>query len=190
MGTVRVLTFPSDDALFRGHVELAQQRIGGWDAEATLARLRAAYPTAAARKASSEAVVGFEAERWYVYRDGSALAASAESTWASDPDAARTSIGSDGTYVDANEAAGELLGRPRDAIIGCLAGAFTKHESDEDLRRRLLDLAGRERIVSTAVVHRPDGTELPIEFAIRTGEGGGYEVTMRPISSAIVTAPA
>jgi PAS domain S-box-containing protein len=178
--TVRVSTFPSTDVAFEVHVSRAQELIGGeWDRDRVLEQVRQAYPEATASRASDVAVLEFEAERWYIYRDGSARGATKDD-WADDASLPCAIVGPDGRYIQANEAAAELFGVRRDEIPGRPVGSFTAHESDDEIGRRLMGLAdGEGRLASTAIVKRPDGADLRIEFVVRSTGSEGHIVTMR-----------
>jgi PAS domain-containing protein len=176
-----VLTFPSGDLAFREHVTLAQERLLRWNPVAIIEQVRLAYPAASTIQASETAVLDADVELWYVYRDGRVLARSAEGEWSDQLGTGHAVIGQDGRYVDADEAAAALFGVPRGDIIGRLAGEFSRHENDEALGRRLLTLADRQELSSTAVVLGPDADERWIEFLIRSSPAG-YYVSMRRIS--------
>ncbi len=176
---VHVRTFPSADRAFAAHVELARQRLERWDCDAVMQSVCAAYPSATATRADASASLD-GSEVWYVYRDGSPLPRQADSSADSSAgEVARCVVGPDGRYVDADDAAVDLFGVERDQIVGRLAGQFTRHDGDEGLGQRLLELAGAEPIASTAVVVRPDGEELTVRFSVSARAGGGYEVEMR-----------
>lgn len=176
----QVRCVPSSDRAFAAHVELARERVGQWDADLVLNRVREAYPNAAVVRADPFAILEIDADLWYVYRDGAARSRPLEIGWADADDVARMVIGPDGRYLEANGQAAALFGVAPDQIIGRPAGEFTRHEADDDLGRRLLGLARDRSLTSTAVVLRPDGEEWPVDFSISSRDGGGYIVAMRP----------
>jgi PAS domain S-box-containing protein len=99
----------------------------------------------------------------------------------------RATVGRDGRYTDANEAAADLFGVERSEIIGQPVGSFTAHEIDDEMGARLLGLASGIRVLtSTAVVTRPNGERWPIEFEV-WGADNGHRVTMRRIGPAVLS---
>lgn len=175
-----VLTFPHHDAAFRAHVEAAQATAGGWDAVAVQEQIRQAYPLATIHHASSFARGDLQPETWYAYRDGTIKPTPADEWWF-DPALPTTVMRPDGTYIDANDAAAELFGRPVSEITASVAGSFTRHERSPEVARRLFaKLAETGTLRSTAVVVRADGDERPIEFHTRR-EGEVYVTVMRPL---------
>src|SRR4051794_33518003 len=169
---VSVRTFPSNDIAFATHVSRARERVGIWDATRVLDLLREAYPDVAATKATPGTTLERDTDCWYVFRDGAVHAPTADDGWTDDVSLPRTIVGPNGRYVDANGAAAELFGVPRETIIGSPAGSFTAHEDDDELGRQLLDLASHGKTVrSVAVVKRPSG-DVRIEFAVRRIRSG------------------
>jgi PAS domain S-box-containing protein len=192
MQKVRIVTFPRDDAAFEVHVNLAREQMSSWNAGTLVDRVRAAYPLAAAKLASPAAHLDPLTDVWYVFRDGVIRPPKRDLTWADDPDAARAVLDQEGRYLDLNEAAAELFGVSREAVIGRPAGSFTSHEREPELGDRLLTTAGRQGgLGSTAVVTRPNGETRPIEFVVRPIRDGGFVVAMRPVlTSSVGTGPA
>jgi len=94
MKIVRVTTFPSTDAAFEAQVAAARERLGAWDADRVLGRVRRAYPEATARRAADVAVLEPNIERWYVYRDGVALGAAGSIDGWDDQSLPRAIVGS------------------------------------------------------------------------------------------------
>jgi len=180
---VSVKTFPSDDLAFAAHVARAQERVGTWDAPPVLALLRQAYPDVSARRAFPGALLDEGTDCWYVFRDGAVYPpATLDDQWADDASLPRVLVGPDGRYVDANGAAAQLFGVPRERIIGSLAGSFTAHEADDELGKRLLHLASDDHPVrSVAIVKHPIG-DVRIEFVVRPSGKDSHAVTMRPIA--------
>jgi PAS domain S-box-containing protein len=177
-----VLTFPQDDAVLAERVREIVAEEGPRTADETRAtletHLRAVHPRVTIRERSH--LAGFGLAALYVFRDGSALS-ELDDDWVSEPASARVVTDGSGTYVDANDAAAELFGVPRESIIGRHAGEFTRpdariHDADELWRR----LSETGRLHSLAVVkgsHANDGTV--VEFVtIRDGDGAGRTVTV------------
>jgi PAS domain S-box-containing protein len=176
---VTISTVPSTDRAFRVHVDAAVARIPNITADRLAAEIRLAYPEARVHEASPLGTIGDLRPRWYVYRDRQARR-TAESDWWRDETLPRTVLDASGRYVDANEAASDLFGVPREGIIGAKSGSFTRHEADEALARRLFDeLARTGELSSTAVVIRPDGSQIPIDFHTSRITQGSITV-MRP----------
>jgi PAS domain S-box-containing protein len=179
---VSVATIPSSDRAFRVHVDAALARIRNITPELLCAELRLAYPDATVHVSDALADIGAPDPRWYVYRDRDLAREPAAPEWWWDEQLPRTVLDRDGRYVDANHAAAELFGVDRASIIGAPSGTFTRHEADEDLGRRLFDeLARTGELSSTAVVVKPDGTEVPIEFHMSgVPRTDSFTTVMRP----------
>jgi PAS domain S-box-containing protein len=176
---VSVITFPQLDAAFRAHVEAAQAQLGYWDGEHIEKQIKLAYPHAATQRASALATFFPEQETWYVYRDGRPKPAPSGAEWWLDPELPTTIMRATGEYTDANEAAAELFGVPREQIVGARAGDFTRHESSAEVERRLFAaLNSHGWLHSTAVVTRPDGAEWPVEFHTRAVPDSGQYITV------------
>ena len=182
-GRVRLVTFPPADTAFRAHVETALDRLGRGELAGVEAEVREAYPAAVVRARDAMAGFSIEAETWYAYRDGRVGSDTSQGDWWHDQSLPRTRVSAEGRYVDATEAAADLFGVERERIVGSAAGAFTRHESDEEIARRLFALlAETGELRSTAVVLRPDGDTWPIEFhMVRGSLAGEYVSVMRRI---------
>jgi PAS domain S-box-containing protein len=181
-----VLTFPQDDAVLAERVREIVAEEEPRTADETRAvletHLRAVHPRVTIRERSD--LAGFGQAALYVFRDGSAVS-ELDDEWVEEPASARVVTDESGTYADANDAAAELFGVAREAIIGRRAGDFTRpdariRDADELWRR----LAETGRLHSLAVVngsHANDGTV--VEFVtMRDGDGRGRTVTvLRPL---------
>ena len=114
----------------------------------------------------------------YVFRDGTAASALTED-WTDLATTARLVTDSTGQYLDANEAAVTLFGVTRDRILEARAGAFTEPDArigDADALWRALRTTGR--LHSLAVVCRPDGSTVHVEFiTVHDGDGPNRSVT-------------
>jgi len=178
----RVVTVPSVDHAFRAHVLFAVDRLfDATDATslgAVAKEVRRAYPNAQVRKKDDFARLDGEQLVWYAYRDRPPEAAPRIDWW-SNPDLARTVVDETGRYVGANAQAADLFGVDESTILGGRAGDFTRNEG-ETLASVLFDTLMRNgTLESTAVVLRPDGSEIPIIFRItRDGDGPGRHVTV------------
>lgn len=176
-----VVTIPSADRAFRAHVDAAIEALGVTNLPALETRLHEAYPTAVVRVSSVLGSVVFDDVRLYVYRDRQAARQPLPGDWWRDESLPRTVVNEEGRYLDANDAAARLFGVDRATIVGSTAGRFTRHEGGEDVARRLFETVARYgEIASTAVVVRPDGEQVPIEFHMRRlAAGTGYLTVMR-----------
>ena len=96
-----------------------------------------------------------------------------------EPTSARLVTNDQGMYVDANDAAAELLGVDRDQIVGQPAGTFTKPDARIEDAAGLWDLLTTSgRLHSLAVVSHPGGRDVRVEFI--TGETVKARVGMSP----------
>ncbi len=84
-----------------------------------------------------------------------------------------------GQYLDANEAAVALFGVSRERILQARAGAFTEADARiEDAGALWRALQATVRLHSLALVRRPDGSAVSVEFmTLRDGDGPGRNVT-------------
>jgi PAS domain S-box-containing protein len=183
---IQVRTFPHDDVAFRAHVEAAASTTEHWDGERVLAEIRQAYPAATMQEGNKLGQVQWGLGTWYVYRDGMITQPSTGSWWL-DEGVATTVMTADGQYVDANDAAAALFGVDAETIKRGRAGDFTRHEGNDEVRRRLFDtLAAGRALASTAVVRRRAGDEVPIEFRTfaDSEHADRYVTVMRPIGPA------
>ena len=94
------------------------------DAPSDLQRdVRSLYPHAVVR--SRDPLASLAGNAWYVYRDGRYSPFSDGPPWWDEPTAARVVIDDAGCYVDANQAALELLGVSLEELRRSRAGDFT-----------------------------------------------------------------
>lgn len=186
MTTITIITVPSTDRAFRVHVDVAAAETRGLTPELLTSEVRRGYPDASVHVSSDLASLG-EAPRWYVYRDRTLAREPRDAEWWRDESLPRTVIDARGIYLDANEAAAQLFGVLREKIVGAPSGSFTRHGDSEELARRLIGvLTEVGRLSSTAVVVRPDGEEIPIEFhTSRAGHSDGFITVMRPLAMAV-----
>jgi PAS domain S-box-containing protein len=162
-----ITSIPLADSAFRVHVDAALGRLSPVETESLQGELRKAYPAATVQVGDPLGSLG-ATRRWYVYRDGRSRRTVGGDDWWRDDTLPTTVVGEDGRYVDANSAAEELFGLPRASIVGAATGSFTRHEDDPRLGSRLFDTIRRTgELASTAVVVRPGGEEIPIEYHMR-----------------------
>ena len=177
--TSKVLVFPDDDLAFHAHVDAALRR-RPQGAAAFEQYLYDAYPEARVRERSGLADLGGE-HAWYVYRDGTALTSRDEDWWSS-PYLPAFEIDPAGTYTAGNAAAADLLGRDVRSIIGSRIGSFTRHEATDDAGLQAFAVLAEKGVLeSTAVVVRPDGTEIRVRYRLTGNPAVGYHMVMRPI---------
>ena len=159
-GIVLLCFPPTDRALRRKATELLES-IGERAPQALESGLRPLYPRVVVRERVD--VAGFGDRGWYVYRDGRVSPFGGDAWWTR-PDAARVVIAADGAYVDANDAALELLGVTRAEFGAARPGDFTSPEHRENipwLRQLLLDTG---EVHSTSLMRRPTGEDVDIEY--------------------------
>lgn len=176
-----VLAFPSDDVVLAERVRemLRSAPPGGRVAQPERLResLRRIYPRLDVRL--RDPLGGFGERTLYVFRDGAATGQLGPEEWIRDDATARLVIDDAGRYVEANVAAAELFGASEEEILGQGAGAFTEPDARiEDAQElwRLLESNGR--LHSLAVVCRPNGDQVRVEFlTLRDGAGDGQHVT-------------
>lgn len=177
-----ILTFPADDAVFRERVVELVDRLRKVGREASFeadleAGLRRVHPQVDARWRSG--LAGFGDRALYVFRDGTVVARLERDDWTAAEATARVVTDATGLYVDANEAAADLFGVPRERILSARAGAFTELDArieNPDALWRALGSTGR--LHSLAVVCRPDGSTRSVEFiTVRDGDGPDRHVT-------------
>jgi PAS domain S-box-containing protein len=192
---ITALPFPTDDLVFAQHVKEALRESTDATVEEAIERLRDrlrhVFPQVDARLRAE--VAGFGKNPVvYVFRDGTARQTFTDS-WVDDRATARLVTDQSGVYVDANDEAAAVFGVAREAIIGRKAGSFTRPDTRiEDSDALWRALAAKGRLHSLALVLRPDGTEIAIEFVtIRDGDGPNRNVTLlREVAAPRATAPA
>jgi PAS domain S-box-containing protein len=181
--TPEIVTVPSRDRAFRVHVEAAITK-GIATPDDLTQEIRRAYPGVRVHRSEPLGTLTPGGSRWYVYRDGEVLGAEPGSDWWADESLARTSMDAAGRYTDANASAAELFGVQREAIIGANAGAFTRHEDSDDVRAGLFTtLLKTGELSSTAVVVRPDGSEVRVEFHTGRRHDGVFVTVMRALTT-------
>jgi len=178
----RLAPFPRDEALI-AHAETALERLARCSPEDLQRALRETYPHVTVQAQSPVAQLGPQ-RVWYVFRDGHVGPTVSPDAWL-DENLPTFVIGDDGTYLDANDSASDLLGLPVERIRGARIGSFTKHEaSDEAGMRTFAVLARTGALESIAVVARP-GTDdgLLVDYRITKEAEGRYRMVMRPRSA-------
>ncbi len=177
--TPEIVLFPRNDRAFRAHVEWAVERLAERNPEELEESVKAAYPQIRVRERIPLADLGGR-HAWYVYRDGS-LSAADEQDWSATSEVAEFDIDATGTYVGANAAAASLVDMPVEEIIGRSVGSFTRHERDDGPGRRAFAVLAEEGYLeSTAVVVRPDGSEVAVRYRLTGTPARGYRMAMAP----------
>jgi PAS domain-containing protein len=175
----RLAPFPRDEALI-AHAEVALERLGPCSPEALERELRTTYPHVSVQPQSQVAQLTLQSV-WYVFRDGHFARPLSPDAWLEE-NLPTLVIGDDGTYLDANDAASDLLRIPREQIRGARVGSFTRHEPTEDAGMRAFATLARTGLLeSTAVVagpHHDDG--VLVDYRITKQADGRYEMVMRP----------
>lgn len=192
---ITTLPFPSDDLVMAQRIKEVLRESTDESLDEAIARvrerLRPVYPQVDVRLRAEVAGFG-KAPVVYVFRDGTARQTFSDA-WIDAPATARLVSDPSGTYVDANDEAALLFGVARDAIIGRRAGSFTRPDTRiEDTDALWRALAAKGRLHSLALVQRPDGSEIAVEFVtIRDGDGPGRNVTvLREVARATATVTA
>jgi PAS domain S-box-containing protein len=180
-GRLNILCFPADDEVLRKRVRDSVDKGDETSAKAArdglLSRLRVVYPRADVR--IRDPLAGFGEPTVYIFRDGGIASRLGSETWGDEPTAARLVTNDQGIYVQANDAAAELLGVERDKIVGQPAGTFTKPDARIEDAAGLWDLLTTTgRLHSLAVVARIGGRDVRVEFITqRDADGKGRHVT-------------
>jgi PAS domain S-box-containing protein len=76
-----------------------------------------------------------------------------------------THIGQPPRILYVNERAAEILGRPREALIGVLPWSILRQDTQSTLRELLDRPWGAPDAFTELVIQRPDGRSVPIELA-------------------------
>ena len=176
---ITLLCFPLHDAVF---ATIAARYLTSQDdlAPAALrASLRAPYPKAVVRERESIAALR-GGVAWYVYRDGrySPLASEDPPWWEAEDCAFIAADAETGSYVEANEAAAELIGLDRASLLTLRTGDLLDMAARETVPWvvQLLDEVGELR--STAMLRTPDGRRMAVEYhLVRDAGGHGHVVS-------------
>jgi PAS domain-containing protein len=163
--SVTIATFPRDDAAFAAFVRatlaalpaadranplLVQQAIRRWHTRA-LVRPR-------------DEMAGFGPATWYVYRDGQAGVRSEDGWWQRD-DVATAVLGEDEVFVDGDDEACRLVGRPPGGLRGVPWRDLVPSEARDDDARWLFDgLKDVPFVHSVFDAPLPDGGRRVIEY--------------------------
>lgn len=171
-----VNTIPSHDAVLRRVVERLTRSGSPDSAEQLEALLRPLFP----RVAVFERQLSGEWPHLYVYRDGR-YEPEAGDAWWEDPDVPRVHVSTtSGQITSASSAWAGLMRTNVDRLVGRHFLEFVQPQA-RGAAQAMFEVISEEREVrSEALVVRPDGTSLAIEFrAIK--RDGEIEVCYRPV---------
>lgn len=171
-----VATFPSSDRAFRRAATQLAEGLELGSAEELAGRLRPMFP----RVAVFEQQLSGESRRFYAYRDGHYDAGPREAWWRA-PDTLRARVSArTGRLIAVSEAAARLLGLDLPHVIGCHFTAFIQPAAGPIAAAMFEALEDEREVVSEALLVRPDGSELLIEFRA-VQQDGEIEVSYRPV---------
>ncbi len=168
---VSLLCFPPHDVAFAAVAARMLAELTDRTEAELQETLRGAYPDAVVRAQESFAALG-GGQAWYVYRDGRySPFAEADPWWEADG-AATMTIDADGRYVDANEAALDLIGIDLETLRTLVSGDLTDPATRPTVPwiRALLQDVGM--LHSTSILLRRDGRRVPVEYRLLVGAGG------------------
>ena len=103
------------------------------------------------------------------------------------PDRPLIIVASDGTYIDANPAALELLGVTIDELRASPPNRFAAEPGDPDAEaafRKAWEASGRPDLGGSGTIRRADGSTTPVKFAITEVDGGSFAVLLTPMPDA------
>lgn len=160
-----LLCFPPTDRALRRKATETLETLDERAPRVLETSLRPFYPRVVVRERAD--VAGFGDRGWYVYRDGR-VSPFGDDRWWTQPGAARLVIAADGAYVDATDAALELLGITREELVEARAGDFTSPENRENVAwlQQLLHDTGE--VHSTSLMRRRTGEDFDIEYHLET----------------------
>lgn len=171
-GGIALLCFPPYDRTFAAHAERKLASLDAADPEALQTNLRDIYPRAAVHPRESLAAF-LPSVAWYVYRDGRYSPFAGETPWWEAPDAAWIDIDDAGEYVDANEAALEILGLELEDLLKLHSGDLSDPAASEIVTWT------REVVRETGVLHsttilraRGDRPRRAVEYRLVSGSAG------------------
>jgi PAS domain S-box-containing protein len=168
---VSLLCFPPHDLVFASHAARTLEALDAPDADALQSAIQGLYPDAVVRARESLAALG-GGVAWYAYRDGRYSPFTDTDAWWEAEGVAHLVIDGEGRYVDANEAALELIGLDLATLRSLRTGELT----DPAVRPTvpwiwaLLEDVGT--LHSTSVLVTPDGRRVPVEYRLVRGGGG------------------
>jgi PAS domain S-box-containing protein len=171
-----VNTIPSKDAALRRVVDRVTSTGEQGTAADLAASLRSLYP----RVAVFERQLRGERPQLYVYRDGRYEPETRDPWWEAPGVPCVHVDGATGRLVRVTGAWAELMRAPADELVGRHFVDFVLPEARAAAQAMFEAVSEEREVRSEALVARPDGSTLPIEFrAIR--RDGEIEVCYRPL---------
>lgn len=173
---VSLLCFPPHDVVFAAHAARTLEALAGPDTGGLQTAIQTLYPNAVVRARESLAALG-GGTAWYAYRDGRYSPFGDADAWWEADDVAALVIDAEGRYVDANEAALELIGLDLDTIRTMRTGELTEPAMRPNVPWiwALLEDVG---ILHSTSVLMADGRRVPVEYRlVRGGAGDGRSVS-------------
>jgi PAS domain S-box-containing protein len=179
-----VNTIPSRDAVLRRVVDMVTSSRPPQSAEQLADMLRPLFP----KVAVFERQLSGERPHLYVYRDGRYVPERGEAWWEL-PDAACVHVSATtGELTKVSPGWASMMRTDATDLVGRHFLDFVPPEAKAAARAMLEVIAEEREVRSEAVVSRPDGTALPVEFrAIR--RDAEIEVCYRPLEGAEAPAP-
>jgi len=172
-----VNTIPSHDAVLRRVVDELTRTRDAETPEELADLLRPVYP----RVAVFERLVSGERQNLYVYRDGR-YEPERRDRWWEDPDAPCVHVSTeDGRLTAVRGGWAGLMGSGGEDYVGRHFLELVQAEARPAAEAMFAVLSREREVRSEAVIVRPDGTTLAIEFrAVRTGDD--IEICYRPLA--------
>ncbi|HET6261509.1 MAG TPA: ATP-binding protein [Chloroflexia bacterium] len=87
-----------------------------------------------------------------------------------------------GTILEVNSRASEMMGLPRDGLLGLNVTQVIAPEDLEKTPLRFEELRGGEPVIGERVLVRPNGSRLPVELSARMLSNGNVQVIVRDIT--------
>ncbi|HET6314754.1 MAG TPA: ATP-binding protein, partial [Chloroflexia bacterium] len=87
-----------------------------------------------------------------------------------------------GTILEVNSRASEMMGLPRDGLLGLNVTQVIAPEDLEKTPLRFEELKGGEPVIGERVLVRPNGSRLPVELSARMLSNGNVQVIVRDIT--------
>jgi hypothetical protein len=173
-----VNTIPSHDVVLRRVVDRVTADQDGGTADELAARLRPLYP----RIAVFERQLSGERAHLYVYRDGRYEPERSDDWWAAPGTPCVHVSATTGLLSAVTGSFSELMRTDRTALVGRHFADFLLPAARAGGQAMFEAVIEARETRSEALVQRPDGTTVPIEFrAIRRGDE--IEVCYRPLDS-------
>jgi PAS domain-containing protein len=174
---VTLLCFPPHDLVFAGHAAHMLGLPDVADPGALQDALRTVYPGAVVRARESLAALG-GGIAWYAYRDGRYSPFTDTEAWWEAEDVAYLVIDAEGRYVDANEAALDLIGMDMVALRSMSTGELTDPAVRPTVTWIWALLEDVGTLHSTSILVTPEGRRVPIEYRlVRDGASEGRSVS-------------